>query len=108
MRKEIEELAKTIAPETKIEELLGKVESIEELIYLAQIIEIPPHEQGEELSDELKLRALTELAELSDVKLTIPLIQKKMSLGFHNAALIFDWLCGKQNTSTEVQATVTK
>lgn len=96
MRKEIEELAKTITPKTKIEELVGKVESMEELNYLLDNMQDKSHMQSnDELSDELKLRALSELKNIPHAELTIPEIQRTMSLGFHNAVAVFDWLCGK-------------
>lgn len=95
MRVEIEELAKTITPKTKIEALVGKVESVEELNYLLEKMQDKPHVQSDELSDELKLRALSELKNIPNAELTVPKIQNTMSLGFHNAVAVFDWLCGK-------------
>ena len=90
MRKEIEELAKTITPETKIADLVGKVETLDEITFLLQHIKSQP--KSEELSDKLKLRALTELKGLPKEDLTIPKIQKTMLIGYPKAAAIRDWL----------------
>lgn len=97
MRKEIEELAKTITPKTEIADLIGKAETLEEIDFLLQNIKSQP-ENGE-LSDDLKLRALTELKDIPKEKLTIPKIQKTMSISYHNATLISDWLCGFDKNS---------
>lgn len=91
MRKEIEELAKTITPETKMEDLIGKVETVNEITFLLQNVKSQP--ENDELSDDLKARAFTELKGIPKEELTIPKIQKTMLIGYHNAALIFDWLC---------------
>ena len=90
MRKEIEELLKTITPETKIADLVGKVETLEEITFLLQHIKMRP--KSEELSDKLKIRALTELKGIPKEELTIPKIQKTMLIGYPKAAAIRDWL----------------
>ena len=90
MRKEIEELSKTITPETKIADLVGKVETLEEITFLLQHVKLQP--QSEELPDKLKLRALTELKGIPKEELTIPKIQKTMLIGYPKAAAIRDWL----------------
>ena len=95
MRREIEELAKTITPETKIEDLIGKAETLEEIDFLLQNIKLQP--QSDELSDDLKLRALTELKGIPKEELTIPKIQKTMLIGYHNATLIYDWINDKKD-----------
>ena len=93
MRKEIEELSKTITPETKIADLAGKVKTLEEITFLLQHIKSQP--KSEELSDKLKLRALTELKGIPKEDLTIPKIQKTMLIGYPKAAAIRDWLTNK-------------
>lgn len=90
MRKELEELAKIITPETKISDLVGTAETMEELSFLLQNVKSQP--QNDELSDRLKLRALTELKGIPKEELKISTIQKKMQIGYHSAALIYDWL----------------
>ena len=95
MRKEIEELAKTITPETKIEDLIGKVETVNEITFLLKNVKLQP--QSGELSDDLKLRALTELKGIPKDDLTIPKIQKIMLIGYHNATLIYDWINDKKD-----------
>lgn len=91
MRKEIEELAKTITPETKIEEFSMRVESDEEIKFLLQALS-GQAEIKEKLSDELKSRALTELKGIPKEELTIPKIQKTMLIGYSKAVAIRDWL----------------
>lgn len=95
MRKEIEESAKAITPETKIEDLIGKVETLEEIEFLLQNVKSRP--ENDELSDELKARALTELKGIPKEELTIPKIQKTMLIGYHNATLIYDWINDKKD-----------
>ena len=68
MRKEIEELAKTITPETKIEDLIGKVETVNEITFLLKNVKSQP--ENEVLSDKLKSRALTELKDIPKEELT--------------------------------------
>lgn len=92
MRKEIEELAKTITPETKIEDLIGKVETVDEITFLLQNVKSQP--KNEVLSDKLKSRALTELKAIPKEDLTIPKIQKIMLIGYPKAAAVHDWLRG--------------
>ena len=95
MRKEIEELAKTITPETKIEDLIGKVETVNEITFLLKNVKSQP--ENEVLSDKLKSRALTELKDIPKEELTIPKIQNTMLMGYHNATLIYDWLNDKKD-----------
>lgn len=90
MRKELEEFAKIITPETKIPDLVGIAETMEELSFLLQNVKSQP--QNDELSDRLKLRALTELKGIPKEQLKISKIQKTMRIGYHSAALIYDWL----------------
>lgn len=95
MRKEIEELAKNITPETKIEDLIGKAETLDEIDFLLQNIKSRP--ENDELSDDLKASALTELKDIPKEELTIPRIQKTMLVGYHNATLIYDWISDKKD-----------
>lgn len=90
MRKEIEIAAKTITSNTKISDLIGIAETMEELSFLLQNVKSQP--QNDELSDKLKERALTELKGIPKEELKISTIQKTMRIGYHNAALIYDWL----------------
>lgn len=90
MRKEIEEFAKTITAETKIENIIDKVESVEEVKFLLQ--NIKSQYGNKVLSDKLKLRALTELKDIPKEELTIPKIQKIMLIGYSEATAIRDWM----------------
>ena len=92
MRKEIEESAKTITPETKIKDIIGKVETVDEIAFLLQNIKLQP--ENDELSDELKSRALTELKDIPKEDLTIPKIQKILLIGYPKASAVHDWLWG--------------
>lgn len=90
MRKEIEVAAKTITSNTKISDLVGIAETMEELSFLLQNVKSQP--QNDELPYKLKLRALTELKGIPKEELKISTIQKTMRIGYHSAALIYDWL----------------
>lgn len=93
MRKEIEDLAKTITCETSIEELAGKVESFEEIMFLLQSIKNQSNLKTNKLTNVLKIRALLELKDIPKEKLTVPKIQRIMSIGYPSAVAIHDWLC---------------
>lgn len=90
MRKEIEELVNEITPETQIADLIGRVETDEEITFLLQNVKSQP--KSDELSDELNLRALKELKGIPIKELTIPKIQKIMLIDFPKAEAVRDWL----------------
>lgn len=96
MRKEIEEFAEVITPETRITELIGVVKSMEEISFLLDAIKLKAIETQPKkvifLSEQVKARALAELIDLPKEELTIPKIQIKMQIGYPQASVIFDWL----------------
>ncbi len=93
MRKEIVEFAKTIRAETSLDELSSVCKNTEELCYVLDSLKRASFEKKETvLPLRLRVQAKKAFHGVAVDKITTKDVQIKLSVGYHTAVVIKDWL----------------
>jgi len=93
MKKKINELLKTITPQTPIDEVINLCDSVEDVELI--MANLPKAEnKSVQLSEEIKQAALSlvNLTELNAAEITTSYIQKNLLVTYPQAIAIVEWL----------------